>query len=152
MALRVHCPSCLLAYSLPDGLEGKKVVCKECQYRFVVRTRTADEFVEAEPDEALPADEPPRPSRPASRREEGLQDRPGRVRPAPRDVNEDDRPVRRRPKAPPPRRSNAPVWIAAGAGALVLGLAGAGLGAWLLWPSPEQTPAGPIAAAPPGPN
>jgi hypothetical protein len=133
MPLRVNCPGCGVAYSLPDGLAGKNVRCQRCQCVFLAPTAPPPE----EPLDVLPGDEPASPA-------EGLQSRPGRVPPARPSLAAGPPPRPRKGPEAAARRGPSPVvWIVGGvaAVALLVVVLGAGLvAAWFLWPSAGNHP------------
>lgn len=43
MSLRVTCPECSAAFSVDDGMRGKKVRCRECDYAFTASYRRDDD-------------------------------------------------------------------------------------------------------------
>src|SRR5262245_11251144 len=134
MAVRVTCPGCGAAYSLPDNLCGKNVRCTRCQQVFVGGSPSSPE----EPLDVLPCDEP-------TQLDQGMQPQPGRV-PLPRNrpaAGPPPSPRKGPPTGPQPRRSPL-VWIVAGVAAALFVLCAGGLTvgglAWYLWPRPAIDP------------
>ena len=85
VAIRITCPSCRAAYTVDDGLRGKKIRCKKCEEVFAVQpARGADHDDEESPRSDRRIAAKPVPKAPVR---------------APRDEEEDERPARKPARA-----------------------------------------------------
>lgn len=139
MPIETRCPGCRARYTLPEGLEGKRVRCKQCEESFLVRAAGAARAAEADDeDEREDRYTEGRRSRPAARRAgaRGLYDE---------DEDDEGRPLPRRRGQ---RGNDALPWIIGGAAAAVVILIGGTVGVALLL---RSKPASPTVAQAPAP-
>ncbi len=134
MVIRIVCPACQSAYSVPEELRGRKARCRKCDASFLIEGATE------QPAPAMPvARAVEKPARPDRRDEDDSFDEP------------------RRKRRQPPKRSSAvvPLLIVGGTVLTLLTAVGAGVGVWAFWKArqdapPVAGPPGPAPAVPPG--
>jgi S1-C subfamily serine protease len=137
MAIQAACPKCGANYKLADSHLGKKVVCKQCQTSFTIRTEQGPTSPVATPETAKRL--PPRPplvtappALPTAKTDE-ISSRPS-VSAARRSISPNANETKLG------RRSNPLIWVAAiGGGVCFLICGGILIGAVLLWKSDSSS-------------